>query len=163
MLRGPDPPLLGTWRGPYCWICNRDFVSVAGVTTAVANEHHVVPRSLGGTNGPTVSLCSEHHDLMHAVAEQLVRDTPIAQVMPLLQGLAPPMQQRLLYLADVIIRATRAFADDVNKPYLLQCTLPARTGRQLTALANNLGTSVPKALIVLIDASYRHQFPGVSQ
>lgn len=53
-----DKPSL---RSPYCVFCGRRKQS----------EHHLVPRSQGGTKGPTVSVCglgneSGCHGLLHA-------------------------------------------------------------------------------------------------
>lgn len=45
-----------------CFVCNS--------TAAVSNEHHIVPRSDGGTDGPTVILCPNCHTLLHNAAKK---------------------------------------------------------------------------------------------
>lgn len=36
------------------------------------HEHHVIPQANGGTNGPTVMLCAEHHNMIHKVAVKIL-------------------------------------------------------------------------------------------
>lgn len=44
-----------------CVVCGKDEVNCL-------HEHHVTPQACGGTNGPTVMLCAEHHNMIHMAA-----------------------------------------------------------------------------------------------
>lgn len=47
-----------------CYVCD--------VVVAVSQEHHVVPQSRGGTDGPTVVLCPTCHTATHSAARAMI-------------------------------------------------------------------------------------------
>ena len=48
--------------GNTCYIC--------GKHTSVPEVHHIYLQAYGGTDGPTVILCSNHHSMVHTLANQ---------------------------------------------------------------------------------------------
>ena len=48
-----------------CYICEQSL--------AATQEHHVVPRSRAGADGPTVDLCASCHQTVHAAAASMRR------------------------------------------------------------------------------------------
>jgi len=150
-LPGPNPPLLSSWKGNACWCCGMRFVSDAGVHLVNPNEHHVVPRACGGTYGPTVSLASDHHELLHRMADAALARKPWKH---LCAALPPESQQRITYLANIVVTATRATGNDSNKRYLLSGELPPVIGNKLRALASYYGVSHTKVLALLIEQEH---------
>lgn len=49
-----------------CFICRELSTNL--------HEHHVYMQSYGGKDGPTVPLCPNHHNLIHALAKKYPRD-----------------------------------------------------------------------------------------
>lgn len=78
---------------PYCWVCARVCSSY--------DQHHVVPSHLGGSEGPTVTLCGDCHTTLHTYATQMYAKRVTLD----LNLYAPRHRMRLDYLADVIVRA----------------------------------------------------------
>ena len=152
MLPGPNPPILSTWKGKSCWCCGRPFFSQEGLPISIVNEHHVVPRACGGTNGPTVSLNSEHHDLLHRVADARLANKPWQH---LCAALPAHQQARILYLADVVYRSTLSTQGEPNRRFLLNVELPPDVGNKLRQLARYYNTSHAKTVAVLIDTEHR--------
>lgn len=155
-LPGPNPPLLATWKGSTCWCCGTRFANDAGVILSPVNEHHVVPRACGGTNGPTVSLTAEHHDTLHAIATAVLNGKPWQH---LCAAFPTASRNRLLYLARVVVDATRNTRNDPNQRFLLTGELPGVTGRRLKQLAHYYGVSQNKAIQILIDLEHARLFP----
>lgn len=97
----------------HCYVCKRHFKN--GV---VKEEHHIIPRAYGGLRGPTVTLCADHHTLVHNLA-----DTAITKWHPLLINLTPEGRKLASRLAEVIINAKAATSDDPNKYAVVNVTL----------------------------------------
>lgn len=104
-----DIPIRGTIALDHCWVCG----SREGL-----NEHHVVPQSCGGTNGPTVTLCAAHHTVIHTEAyhpDHARRFTG-----------TPAVVRKLAYLADVIhtsFNAVRGQAKPVLKSFVFSVAM----------------------------------------
>lgn len=45
---------------------------VCGSPTSASQGHHVVPQSRGGSDGPVVPLCANHHQLVHRGAQLML-------------------------------------------------------------------------------------------
>ncbi len=73
-----------------------------------------MPRNAGGTDGPDVSLCSEHHGTIHKIASRLHRKASHSE---LLSGENPAWIKKLMWLAVCIVRAEKATEGDPNKQY----------------------------------------------
>ena len=101
-----------------CWNC--------GVKGSI-HHHHVVPRHCGGTNGPTVPLCSNCHTLVHHVGEDF-------------HGRVGELRSRReAYLANVIHMAQKVTEDDPNKVTRFNLTLSRRHREMLKVLKATLG------------------------
>jgi hypothetical protein len=151
LLPGSDPPLRSTWKGPACWCCGQPFATQEGIQLVQPNEHHVVPRACGGTDGPTVSLSSDHHELLHRVADAMLANRPWQH---LVAGLRPESQNRVLYLSNVVVLATRATEKDANRRFLLTGELPPVIGNKLRQLSAYYGASQLKVIALLIEAEH---------
>jgi hypothetical protein len=78
-----------------CFVCNAS-------TKGAVNEHHIVPQSRGGKEGPTVMLCPTCHTLLHNVARCLIKGNDASHLYSHLPTLG---SNRLLGLAQVILIA----------------------------------------------------------
>lgn len=99
-------PITETLLLDHCWVCTVSKVE----QNVLFEEHHVVPRSYGGENGPTVTLCEHCHGIAHKLAETLYKGgypKPPYEV--------PDYRTRSLYLATVICNA-RLVLDNINDP-----------------------------------------------
>lgn len=149
-----------TLKLPFCWVCGKRFVADGGTDPSlIRNEHHVVPRAYGGENGPTVTLCSADHDLLHALATRLIAgDAP--QGHQLLRGLNAARAARVLYLAGVVCDADRATAGDPNRRFLLSLELHPTYRAKLDALKAALSCRSNRDVLQhLVDAEYQKRFP----
>jgi len=99
---------------PHCWVCGKRFLDSTPPGIAVKEIHHIVPQQAGGTDGPTVTLCNEHHDKAHRIALRLGAKKP-KPYFDLLTGEPDMCRSRLLWLATVISNAFAAVANDPNK------------------------------------------------
>ena len=140
-----------------CWVCQRKFISCDGDDPAVIlNEHHVVPRANGGEDGPTVALCSAHHDLLHEIATQALCFKPFVHM----TGNLPEDQSyRVMYLAKVVVDSTRAVKNDPNKRGQCTIVMDGATDRMLNALAKAGKCSRTSAVLSLIQKEYNRLFP----
>ncbi len=94
----------------WCWVCNEKFVGRGG--TSICEEHHIVPRAYGGTDGPTVSLCDTHHSKLHRIAVCLKTKKPFFEI---LRNEGPDTTKKLLYLANAVYNAELVTRNDPNK------------------------------------------------
>lgn len=153
---------------PYCWVCKRAFIDTTGTDPSVIrNEHHVVPRMAGGTNGPTISVCSSHHDLLHLVAEKASAMSKVKQsvsdvaldIRDLLQGLTPQQRSRVIYLAYVVTRSFVLSEGDPNRKLQASFVYTADVMSKLDALKKVHGVSNRQKLVEkLIRQDYAKHF-----
>lgn len=173
----PNPPFLAHMRvaTSCCWVCGIPFSAysaITGVTDSASAEsgalvhvHHVIPQAAGGTNGPTVTICTHHHDMLHRIAEAWgasklplnQRAIPTADTI----GLSLDSVNRLAYLARCVDSSLRATANDPNKTAKVSLTLSGEERRMLHAIQD---ASVPRlsqeaALKRLLHEAYKARFP----
>jgi len=134
----------------HCWVCKQKF----GHSTK-QQDHHIVPRAYGGTDGPQVSLCSAHNTALHEIALKLYTKKPYFDFLTR----DPAQDQKLLWLASVAYNARLATENDPNKKPLLVESVRKETMLQLKQLkAVYPKTSRAKLLEAAVNALYTRHF-----
>lgn len=135
-------PITATLSLDYCWCCHARQVAF--------EQHHVVPRHLGGENGPLVTLCGSCHTNCHTYATQLYKGK-VTIDLSAYQGKAS--MPRLSYLAEVIRRATIAIEGTSGKKWKYATTFTDAEHDKLVRLAVLHG-SQDKAIRAALDLLY---------
>ena len=134
----------------HCWVCKRKFGH-----SIKQQDHHVVPRAYGGTDGPQVSLCSAHHTALHEIALKLYTKKPYFDFLTR----DPQQDQKLLWLASVCYNARLATENDPNKKPLVVEHIRKETMAQLKQLKLIYPkTSRAKLLEAAVNALYSRHF-----
>lgn len=143
-----------------CFVCKERFSDLTvNPGRAIREEHHVFPQASGGTDGPTVSVCLHHHDLLHKIATRMQADKEYGD---LIRTEPRNNLQPLLYLADCAARAQVMMANDPNKLVKVQLVLGARHRQMLDKLKHTLpGKSKSRDAVFLmaLELLYQKQFP----
>lgn len=142
---------------PTCWVCGKLFFPEGPDPSVIRNDHHVIPRALGGADGPTVPLCSADHDLLHLVAQKVV-SCKMQEAHALLNRVPPAQRERISYLASRIVIAYNTFNDDPNKPKLITLRLSGQLSERLDKLASFFSCSRERTLIRLLNQQYSSVF-----
>lgn len=140
----------------FCWICQNTLSDSGGEPHYVRNQHHVIPQAYGGVDGPQVSLCSSHHDLLHFIALRLIVGNGYDD---LTRGLSAAEFQRIMYLASRIRLASDYSKNDPNKRVIVAFKLTNKLNRQLSEIAKFKKRSKEDIIRTLIEESHRHLFP----
>lgn len=120
------------------------------------NEHHVIPRSAGGEDGPQCSLCTEHHNKLHRIAECL----PKKPFREWLAGENPERTKKLLWLATRVSNAFEAYRADPNRHVLMSMMLDPKLRQEIEMLKPILGVKSREAIIRFAVASlHKRHFP----
>lgn len=148
---GKEVFITSTLKLDHCWVCS---------STDALQEHHVVPTAYGGGDGPTVTLCPTHHDLLH---ETSFRD-PSSWTFP---GHPEVQAARLFYLTKVVSNSRRT-VKTLNPERDLKVTVKfsPQEAKQFLAVRSNLGTTSHESTIrALVLKAYKelnvlnHQTP----
>jgi hypothetical protein len=123
---------------PECWVCHVRFSDVDPPGPANREEHHIIPRQAGGTDGPQVSLCENHHGKLHKVASRMSSNKPYFDLMYGEQG---EREKKLLWLASRVYMAFQATAKDPNKKKMVVLTL----GQKQQLMLDQLKRVYPQA------------------
>ena len=148
-----------------CYICGAkkplDFV----------NEHHKVPKSLGGTDAPDnkVNLCSGCHQETHTVARMMRNPKRVGEVRTAIQMAfpGPQAQKRCIELAQLECRSRAAkraeVAADMEREIGVSLKLkrPYRDGLQL--IARDRRMSMANYVRKIIEEHIRKVFPNVEK
>ena len=97
---------------PHCWVCGVRFKTSLPPGPANKEEHHIFPRNAGGTDGPLVSLCDTDHGTLHNIAKRIQGKKTYKD---LLIGRDSKGQQKLVWLAVMVVKAEQSVEGDVNK------------------------------------------------
>ena len=140
-----------------CWVCDGVFPEYGGRDGTLVQEfHHPVPRSFGGSQGPTVSLCSGHHATVHDVSLRMVSGVPYNDLV----GHEPPSSQsRILHLATVIVNAMTLFKEDPNRVVPIQYGLPYHKNELLKLAARSRKLTVKQLMDRLVNEFLSKEFP----
>jgi hypothetical protein len=139
----------------HCWICQVRFIGDGG--TEPREDHHIIPRAFGGTDGPTVTLCDSHHTKVHRIAEALRYKKTY---FPITKGESPDRVNKLVYLAVQIQNAYLALGNDPNK---LASVMVALNGKQ-KLMVDQLKKVYPRAksreaiLLFALESLYSRHF-----
>lgn len=162
------PPIRETISLPHCWVCGRAFFGEGGDDPSVVKHaHHVVPRAAGGTDGPTVSLCTHHHDLLHRIAEAwmpILRrgGTPTAGVdrgSRMLAVEAAAHVPRVSYLSRVVAVSLLEVENDPNKVKSVAITLLREDQERVADLLKIHKRSREDLFLALLRAEHARVFP----
>lgn len=94
-----------------CWVCGARFKTSTPRGNANREDHHICPRNAGGTDGPLVSLCENHHGTLHKIAERLKRKAPFTDLLEQ----SSEVNKKLCWLAALVVKSEQAVANDPNK------------------------------------------------
>lgn len=141
-------PQLGrnTLMGPACWVCGTRFKSSTPPGPAVRNDHHIFPVNAGGEDGPLVSLCVTHHNVLHEIAKRLQSKSDFRN---LLAGEATTHYKKLIWLAQCVVRAEAEFDADPNKHLGVSFKLSTEEVAALDALRKHYGNVSRKDLVLM--------------
>lgn len=138
-----------------CLVCGKLFADAGGASSVIRHEHHVVPRAFGGSNGPTVMVCTAHHSLLHLMGSRLISGKPYFDLVTH----DPTQDQKLLWLATRVHRASVAFSKDPNKRVLVPLSLDGAANGKLARLAKFHSVSRANLVKLLIEREYARMFP----
>jgi hypothetical protein len=123
-----------------CWVCGE---------TDTLHEHHVIPRSSGGTNGQLVTLCSTCHGIVHSAAlnKNFILD-PTPVIMPLCSDTRASVDcvKKLVYLTNIVFKSSRLTKNDVNKTLTFSTKLEPEYVAMLKSICNRYGVTQQKAI-----------------
>ena len=122
------------------------------------DEHHVIPRSYGGLDGPTVWLASDMHVEVHTQALALYR-TKDEGLLAYPAGLPESSRDKFLYLVRTIVNARLAYesARKANKAPKQSAgfKLDIRRTKRVEELAQALKCSQRHVVNAAIDRLYQ--------
>lgn len=104
----------------HCWVCSERFTDVDPPGSEVRHDHHLIPRAFGGTDGPTVSICNKHHDILHKIAVALKSKKPYFH---LLTNEPKDRVTKLIWMATLVFNAEQATRNDPNKRAMVLLSL----------------------------------------
>lgn len=132
-----------------CWLCNAPNNGIVRF-----EDHHIVPRHLGGENGPLVFLCSSCHTNVHVVAEDWYKTREFYSMYS-----NPVHTIRLRWLSGVICTAReeleKSGKDIQNKNFAISGRLDFKTHKKLSELASYMKISQLKVIKLAIDNLYK--------
>ena len=138
----------------HCWICEERFTEFGGPPGNFKHHHHIIPRSSGGVDGPTVSIDDSHHTAVHRIAERMWSNKPHFEFLTRSKA----ANKRLLQLAIHIVEARAATEKDPNKVVMVPFTPSPERLRQLTELKKVYGGSRQKILDIAVANLHKKHF-----
>lgn len=121
----------------YCWVCK---------SVDTLHEHHVIPRAFGGTDGPTVTVCSTCHGALHraAVSKNFSTDPQLAVLN--CTNLDNTYVPRLTRLATIVFNSGKLVQSDPNKMLTFQTKFEAEYARMLRTICERENVSQQNAV-----------------
>ena len=144
-----------------CWVCDEVFPKYGGSIHGIVQEfHHPIPRAAGGADGPTVSLCSGHHAIAHAVASRVLANKPYDD---LLSGgnlsLSVHLDSGIMRLADLLVRSTQHLSADPNRKVNISFGLSNMDNDRLKSIAKSRRMSVANYLQSIVLREINREMP----
>lgn len=124
--------------------------------TEVLHEHHVIPQACGGVNGKVVTLCSEHHNMIHMAAVKLAAGIRHGKEPEFVWPANHGKPEVARFLVSEIVKAT---INAKNKSYKVTLEFDQVQRDMLDLLKYDLGvTSITKAIYSCLDQVFRARF-----
>jgi hypothetical protein len=144
-----------------CWVCDEVFHKYSGRNHGLVQEfHHPIPRAVGGTDGPTVSLCSGHHAIVHAVANRLLSKKPWDDLLHTNSGsLSIEINGRIMRLAGLLVNSTSALRNDPNRRVNVGTSLSNVDNYRLKSVAAAKKLSVSRYLNQIVLEALNRESP----
>lgn len=146
-----------------CWCCGGIFFDTGRADASKPrHSHHVIPRAYGGSNGPTVDICSEDHNTLHQLALDTITGKDILSVGTFIKNAPFPTEHKMKVgeLARHVINAEAATRNDPNKRVIISTVLTGNETRMLDQVGRVLGSkSRARTLLLLIQRQYSISFP----
>lgn len=124
------------------------------------HEHHVIPRHCGGSNGPTVTVCSRCHGVLHDAAKKFALTHTTSQRIGIIRSLITDVSdsciRNLLQLASVVFDAERAIQLSSNKSVMYSFRMKADMDRKVEQLKTTFGVT-SKEEAILKSIQFAHQ------
>lgn len=131
---------------PYCWVCGVRFKTSVPPGPAIRNAHHIFPTNAGGADGPLVSLCNLHHVTLHHIAKRIQAEKDYRD---LLTGESAEHTKKLLWLAQMVVKAEAAVEDDPNKQLGVGFKFSTEEVAAIDALRQRYGNVSRKDLVLM--------------
>lgn len=139
----------------HCWVCGVRFHTANPPGPATEERHHIIPVGAGGADGPQVSLCSDHHNLLHRIEERM----PSKPFDDLISGEKHANLGKLIRLAELAHNALAEARADPNKHVMMAVQLSPDLRRKIDALKDVVGVgSRSKVVRYAIEALYARHF-----
>lgn len=127
---------------------------VCGIKGVPFEEHHTVPRHLGGNESPLVNLCGGCHQLVHNTATAILANRPTEIPHN------PTVKMSVLkYLVNVVVNAALRASGETGKNWTYSRTFSDQQHTKLVRLAKHYG-SQDKAIDLALDMLYQSTFRG---
>lgn len=130
------PPVLHHHLDVVCVVCGRGGKIVA------LHNHHIIPRAFGGKNGPQITLCVDHHELIHDEAKKQIVTNPKQLLTKGFEHVTI-----LSYLINLIVNAEKKTTGDPNKTVKFSCELPQKTVDKMRLVMTRNGLKSYSSLI----------------
>lgn len=139
----------------HCWVCGVRFNTANPPGPATEERHHVIPVAAGGRDGPLFSLCSDHHNKLHRIAEIL----PKRNFLGWLAGETPETTQKVMWLAWQAFNAFQEADSDPNKHVMTALQLDPQLRMKVDALKQVIGVRGRAAVLrYAVEALYARHF-----
>lgn len=134
-----------------CLICGKG-------STEVLHEHHVIPQAYGGRDMGTVTLCAEHHNMIHSAAIKCLMTirsgSTVDFVWPNNHGAAEVAEALVYKIVEAALKSK-------VRTYKITLTLDQTQRDILGLLKQDLSiSSLEKTVLACLDAAYRDRFGG---
>lgn len=140
---------------PHCWVCLKEFGASSPGGSTLEERHHIIPRAYGGSEGPVVSLCCDHHTTLHQMALRMYSNKPHFDLLTR----NPVYDRKLLWLASLVVNARHLTENDPNKPLVLHVVADKNFKSKLKALKTVFPKSSYTVLIrYAVEQLYRKHF-----
>jgi len=138
-----------------CPLCLRQKILI--------NEHHIQPQATGGTSGPTIFICTECHDAVHACAVKFLSNKK-AEAQAISENIFKNKKLANELVKSVIKYSIRKRDGDINiddLDYKVVLVLPGSIKKYLEVLAKDSQMGIAKFITNIILNYVKRRFPKV--